>query len=75
MTGIYPNKGLFLRRVSGSGTFDFYSRENVGIDKRLELVAVTPGGTLTLSAKADVYLDPSMYQCMGDSETLRIYSI
>ena len=72
VTGIYPNKGLFLRRVLGSGTFNFYSREHGDADQRPELVVVTPDGTLILPAVADVYLDPSTYQGLGDLETLRI---
>jgi len=68
----HPNKGVFLHRVSGSGTFNFYSREHTDPARRPELVVVTSGGTVTLPAEADVYLDPSTYQCMGDSDTLRI---
>jgi hypothetical protein len=72
VSGAYPNKGLMLRRVSGSGTFNFYSREHSNPTQRPELVVVTPGGTRTLSPEADVFLDPSTYQCMGNSDTLRI---
>ncbi len=70
--GAYPNKGLLIRRVSGSGSFNFYSREHPVSSQRPELVVVTSGGTDTLSPEADVYLDPSTYQCLGDSDTLRI---
>jgi len=70
--GAYPNKGLLMRAVSGSGTFNFYSREHSVPSQRPELVAVTASGTNTLAPKADVYLDTSTYQCLGDLETLRI---
>ena len=72
VSGTHPNKGMFLRRVSGGGAFDFYSREQTNLTQRPELVVVTSNGTLILSPEADVYLDPSTYQCMGDSDTLRI---
>jgi len=72
VNGTHSNKGLFLRRVSGSGTFNFYSREHSNPAQRPELVVTTSGGTQTLSPVADVYLDPSTYQCMGDLDTLRI---
>jgi hypothetical protein len=72
MSGTHPNKGLLLRRVSGGGPFDFYSREHPDPAQRPELVVTAPGGTQTLSPEADVYLDPSTYQCMGDLDRLRI---
>jgi hypothetical protein len=70
--GDYPNKGLLVRAVSGSGTFNFYSREHSIASQRPELVVVTASGTNTLAPKADVYLDTSTYQCLGDLDTLRI---
>ena len=72
VSGTHPNQGMFLRRAAGSGTFYFYSREHTNPAQRPELVVITPGGTQTISPAADVFLEPSTYQCLGDSDTLRI---
>jgi hypothetical protein len=70
--GQFPNKGMILKRVSGGGTFKFYSRERANLAERPELVITTDTGTQTIAPEADTYLAPSTYQGMGDSESLEI---
>jgi hypothetical protein len=67
-----PNQGFFLRQVSGSGPFDFYSREHPVADERPGLTVATDMGSFVLAAEADTYLDSSTYQGQGDRTTLRI---
>ena len=70
----YPNKGLLLRGLNGSGPYKFYSREHPTPGERPELVLQTDQGSFTLSPTADVYLEPSTYQGMGDLDSLEISS-
>lgn len=68
----YPNDGLFLRAVGAGGTHKFYSRERADTNQRPRLIIVTAGITNTLVPTADTYLEPSTYQCFGDSTELRV---
>lgn len=68
----YPNKGFLIRKLSGSGTFKFYSREHAVPSQRPELFIVSPDGTHTLAPEADVYLSASTYQGKGDSTLLEL---
>ncbi len=70
----YPNKGMFLRGVSGGGAFHFYSREHPDPARRPYLIVVTANRADTLSPARDVYLDPTTYQCFGDMDKLTISS-
>ncbi len=68
----YPNKGIILRGLNGSGPYNFYSREHPVPGERPELVLQTDQGNFTLAPVADVYLEPSTYQGMGDLDRLDI---
>ncbi|VAW42932.1 hypothetical protein MNBD_CHLOROFLEXI01-3210 [hydrothermal vent metagenome] len=67
----HPNQGLFLRPVTGSSTYNFYSREHAILSERPELV-VTTSGTTTYASEADTFLDTSTYQGFGDADYLRV---
>lgn len=66
------NKGMLLHCVGATGPHDFRSSEYSDPAYRPRLVVVSAGGTNTLSPEADTYLEPSTYQCFGDSEKLRV---
>jgi hypothetical protein len=72
LNGVYPNKGLLLLGLSGSGPYKFYSREHANPDQQPKLVVQTTTGDFTIYPSADVYLDPSTYQGMGDIDRLEI---
>ena len=70
--GSYPNQGLFLRPVTGSSTYNFYSREHPVTSERPELVVTTGSGTALYAPEADTFLDTSTYQGFGDAEYTRV---
>jgi hypothetical protein len=72
LTGKYPNQGMFLRGVKGSGSYHFRSREHAQAKQRPQLVITTNKGTQTLAPVADTYLEPSTYRSQGNGTTLRI---
>lgn len=72
VNGTYTVKGFYLKRVGGSGTFNFYSREH-GVEGEIpELVLSVDGVESTLTPEADTYLAPSTYQGFGDDVELSI---
>jgi hypothetical protein len=72
LAGTYPNKGFFLRGISGAGPFKFYSREHADPGQRPILEIHTSTGDYLIDPSADVYLDPSTYQGLGDVDRLEI---
>ncbi len=68
----HPNKGFFLRGISGQGPYKFYSREHADPGQRPILEIQTSAGDFSFPPTADVYLDPSTYQGLGDVDRLEI---
>ncbi|NOY42543.1 MAG: DNRLRE domain-containing protein, partial [Planctomycetes bacterium] len=69
-----PNQGFYLRQVSGSGPFDFYSREHPVPGERPSLNVVTDAGTFVLPPITDTGLRSSSFGSPGDAPTFRIKS-
>ena len=68
----FQNQGLFLREISGSGSFHFRSREYKDEKLRPQLVITTSKGDRSLELEADTYLEPSTYRGMGDADVLKV---
>jgi Polysaccharide lyase 14/Disaggregatase related repeat len=68
----YTQKGFFLRRTGGGGTFNFRSKEFSEENKRPTLTIITVDGTHVLIPVADTYLPPSTYQGFGDEDKLTV---
>ncbi len=68
LDGSLPNKGFFLRALSGGGSFRFRSREHGDASQRPQLVV----DERTLAPEADTYLERSTYRGMGGSDTLAL---
>ena len=67
-----PARGFFLRQVSGSGPFDFASREHADAAAHPALILQTSDGEVTLEAVADTSLRASTYQAAGQEQELRV---
>lgn len=70
--GRFPNQGMFLRVVDGTGPIVFGSRENKDAQRRPKLTLVGNRGAVHLSPVADTYLTKSTYRSQGQSEQLRV---
>lgn len=68
----FPNQGMFLRVVDGSGPIIFDSRESKNGPLRPKLTLVGKGGAVSLDPIADTYLTKSTYRSQGQSEQLRV---
>ncbi len=68
------NQGFFLRQITGNGAFVFHSREHSADSQSPQLIVVTDGGSQTLYASADTYLEPSTYRSLGHIDHLKISS-
>src|SRR5262245_22998568 len=68
--GSLPNKGFFLRCISGDGSFRFRSRESADASQHPQLVV----DGRTLAPEADTFLERSTYQGMGGKDTLNLSS-
>ena len=70
--GEYPNQGMFLRAVQRGGTIVFCSREHPQREHRPRLVVKGERSSLTLSPRADTFLDKSTYRSQGSSQVLKV---
>jgi hypothetical protein len=68
VAGALPNKGFFLRALSGGGSFRFRSREHADPSQRPQLVV----DDQTLAPEADTYLERSTYRGMGGGDSLTL---
>jgi hypothetical protein len=68
--GSLPNKGFFIRVLSGGGTLRFRSREFEDAAQRPQLVV----DGRTFAAEADTYLERSTYREMGGADSLTLSS-
>jgi hypothetical protein len=70
--GEFPNQGLLIRRLSGSGDFHFHSRDHADEETHPQLLLGSDRETWSLAPVADTHLEPSTYRCMGNAELLRV---
>jgi len=66
--GSLPNRGFFLRALSGGGSFKFRSREHADASQHPQLVI----DDRPFAAEADTYLERSTYRGMGGADTLTL---
>jgi hypothetical protein len=72
LDGQYPNQGMFLRPVAGTGKYNFRSREHPAADERPRLVITGEKGSVSLSPEADTFLTRSTYRSLGDQDLLSV---
>ncbi len=71
--GKFPNQGMFLRSVNGSGTLVFSSREQTNKEHHPQLtIKRSNGKEKILFPVADTFLEKSTYRSQGNREELRV---
>lgn len=70
--GQYPNQGIFLRFINGTGPVVFASRETGDASLAPTLLLTTGKNTIQLAAAADTWLTKSTYRSKGQSAELRL---
>ena len=70
LDGSLPNRGFFVRSLSGGGTYRFRSREHADASQRPLLVV----DGKSLAPEADTFLERSTYRGMGGGDSLTLSS-
>ncbi len=70
--GVVPSRGFYLLATSGSGPYDFHSRESDDATVRPRLRLSTSAGDQVAEPVADTWLEASTYRGFGHEDRLRV---